>query len=279
MARFGRRRFGSKRKRYVSQEALRHIEEARHFSSEVGGVDGDVKRFFFSLSAYELEALLKEYGQKYGEDTRQYAVEAYPHWKSGRRQMSGLVAKRLFDLLPNRMPLSTRYELVRKLWEHFCPKSHEVFYVGTGANMAQLQSRVSAHLEKVVQDYYISEILAEKFQWLSGGDVQVRQQLQNYFQQLKKAFLAEALRNRLDVLASHLNDCPEGHTFQTIKLGNHVIEIKCTHLADGVTDATTVNKIREQKRAAESKKEGLQSTFGCLFMVIIVVLLMKACAK
>jgi len=268
-----------RQKGYPSEQALRHIEEAKRFSSEVGGVDNDVKQFFFSLPPHELRALFTEYGRRYGEDKRQYAEETYTDWKTGRRKMSGLVAQRLFDLLPNRMPLPKKYELVRKLWEYFCPKSHEVFYVGSGANTKVLHSRVSAHLEKVVQDYFISDQLSQKFEWLSGGDVGVRQQLQNYFQQLKREFVAQALKERLDVVSAHLKDSPEDHTVQTVRLGNHVVEIKCTHLADGVPDATTVNNIRAQKRRAEENKERLTSAFGCLFMIVVVIVLLKACAK
>ncbi len=274
--RFGR--WGGKRS-YPSEQARRHIEEARQFSAEVGGVDNDVKQFFFSLPPHELHALFHEYGRRHGEDKRQYAEETYKDWKTGRRKMSGLVAQRLFDLLPNRMPLPKKYELVRKLWEYFCPKSHEVFYVGSGANTNVLHSRVSAHLEKVVQDYFISDQLSKKFDWLSGGDVQVRQQLQNYFQQLKREFLAQALKERLEVVTAHLSGCPEDHTVQTVRLGNHVVDIKCTHLVEGVPDATTVSSMREEKRKAKERKERFSSAFGCLLMIVVVIVLLKACSK
>ncbi len=279
----GYRRSGGRR---PNSAALIHIAEAKQFSNEVGGVDKDVKSFFFSLSSYERDALFIEYGEKYGEDRRLYAIDAYPFWKSGTRQMSGDVAKRLFDLLPKRMPLPKKYELVRKLWDHFCPKTHEVFYVGNGANTDILHGKVSAHLEKVVQNYTISEALSKRFDWLSAGDVVVRLQLQNHFQQLKRACLAEALKERLQVVSSHLTNCPEDHVLQTVKLGNHVVEIKCTHLVEGEPDIATVNQVREQnrlaeeqKRLAEARKQNFQTTVGWLFMIAVVIILFKSCGR
>jgi hypothetical protein len=271
--------YGPRRTGRANEQALKHIEEARQFSAEVGGVDNDVKNFFFSLPAQELQVLLYEYGKRYGEDKRQYAEKTYPDWKLGSRKMSGLVAQRLFDLLPNRMPLPVKFQLVRKLWEHFCPKSHEVVYVGTGATSDVLHATVSAHFQKVVQDYYISDQLSKRFQWLSAGDAHVQQQLQNYFQQLKKDLLAQALQHRLHVIASYLDNSPEDHVVQSVRIGNHVVDIKCTHLADGVVDAATVNNIRQKNIETVQRHERLKSSLGCLIAVAVVFVLLKACAK
>ena len=38
-----------------------------------------------------------------------------PKWRTGRVQMSGMVAERLFNLLPPRMPLGVKYKLVEGL--------------------------------------------------------------------------------------------------------------------------------------------------------------------
>jgi hypothetical protein len=277
MRRYGNRRWG--RRKYANSDALRHIEEARKFSSEVGGVDNDVKQFFFTLPSHELRALLSEYGRRYGEDKKEYAEQAYPAWKTGRTKMSGMVAQRLFDLLPNRMPLPKKHELVRKLWEHFCPKSHEVFYVGRGADANSLRGQVSMHFGRVVRDYFISEQLADKFVWLSGGDVRVRQELQNYFQRLKTELLAQALEERFKIVNSYVEGCPEGHVVQTLKLGNHVVEIKCTHLAEGLPDKATMNKLLEQKRRSEATSDNIKTAFGYIVAIAVFFLMMKACSK
>jgi hypothetical protein len=215
-----RRSYRRRRTGYSSPEALQHIEEARAFTQEVGGVDKDVKTYFFSLSAADLSRLLDAYGARHGRDTEAYAKEAYASWKSGRRQMSGLVAKRLFNLLPARMPLQMKYGLVKKLWDHFCPKSRKVYYIDENADINVLSATVGEHLERQVQDYYISTDLSKRFDWLAAGDVHVRQQLENYFQQLKKAQIGDALRERLRVIESHIGNSPEDHRIQEIRIGN-----------------------------------------------------------
>ena len=40
-------------------------------------------------------------------------METYEDWKTGKRQMSGLVASRLYSMLPPTMPLETKYSMVK----------------------------------------------------------------------------------------------------------------------------------------------------------------------
>ena len=110
------RRYYSYRSSRRNADAARgHIAEARRLSAELGGADKDVKAYFFSLSPTALAPILKDYESRYGTSARQYAQSALPQWRNGRRQMSGLVAERLVDLLPPRMPLVEKYKLRREL--------------------------------------------------------------------------------------------------------------------------------------------------------------------
>ena len=107
--------------------ALQHIAEAREFSREVGGADEDVKKYFFSLPSNQLRPILDEYEKKYGRKAREYAEEVgLSGWRSGRVTMSGMVKKRLFNLLPPRMPLLAKYSLVENLWNHYGPRSKKI---------------------------------------------------------------------------------------------------------------------------------------------------------
>ena len=49
---------------------------------------------------------------------REYAANTIPKWRTGRVQMGGMIAERLFNLLPPRMPLAVKYKLVEGLWHH-----------------------------------------------------------------------------------------------------------------------------------------------------------------
>ncbi len=101
---YGSRDFGM-------EAALRHIEEARIFSHEIGGTDADVKQYFFGLSGQALEQILSAYGRANGRQAEAYARRMFNRWKAGSTQMSGLVAKRLFSLLPPTMRLIPLFQV------------------------------------------------------------------------------------------------------------------------------------------------------------------------
>jgi len=193
--------------------------------------------------------------------------------------MSGDVAKRLFDLLPRRMPLQMKFSLVKKLWDHFCPTSSKTYYIGRNPNLKDLDSKVSVHFQKQVQDYYIAPALAERFNWLAAGDVRVKQDLENYFQELKKHNIAEALGERLRVLQEHLGNYSEDQTIQVVKIGNHVLKVKFSDHANGVAEEATVTAARQVIRKEEEKKENLKRAFWFVFWIVVAVCLLKACAR
>ena len=150
-----------------SEAARRHVREAEEFSREIGGTDADLKAYFFSLPQSELNALLMEYGQRYGRVAEEYARETFSTWKSGGRRMSGLVAKRLFSLLPKRMPLSLKYELAGNVWQHFGPSSSHAFVVGVDTPVDEIAATVAQTLESTVTSYSknVSESSSTEPKW------------------------------------------------------------------------------------------------------------------
>jgi hypothetical protein len=116
MGRYGRR-YGSGYRNAGMERAMQHIREAQELSRELGGTDADVKAYFFRLPLSELRPILDAYERQYGKEARQYAEEAIPEWRSGRRKMSGQNASRLFHLLPRFMPLEQKYALTQV--QHF----------------------------------------------------------------------------------------------------------------------------------------------------------------
>src|SRR5690554_3074455 len=100
MARRSYNRRNNRRPSRSYEHARKHIEEAKILSEELGGSDKDVKDFFFGLKGNQLDAVLDSYEKNFGLKAREYAELALPQWKSGSKKMSGLVASRLFSLLP-----------------------------------------------------------------------------------------------------------------------------------------------------------------------------------
>lgn len=221
-----------------AEAARRHIEAARELSQELGGTDKDVKKYFFSLPQNKLDAILREYGRLHGSSAKSYAEQTMPKWRSGRTQMSGLVAERLFNLLPPRMPLSAKYQLTQNLWEHFGPSSKKRLRIGLDADVNVAVETVGSHFDEVVLHYTIPHQLERRFNWLSAGDVSVKQELLNHFRSKERQLLSEGARIQLPAMLEHMREDIAGRTSrmaQTLKIGKHELELLIDPKAQGVS--------------------------------------------
>ena len=189
--------------------ALRHIEEAEKFTKEIGGTDKDVKKYFFDMTRSELDTILVEYGNKYGVKPKLYAQETFEKWRKGTVKMSGLVAKRLFNLLPPRMPLQKKYELAENVWKHFGPSSSMSIRVGPNADVINIIDLVSKNLIKTVTEYTIPDEVKNRFNWLAAGDVQVKEKLLNYFRKRQENLVIERAKAEIPVLQRQMLKHPD----------------------------------------------------------------------
>lgn len=230
----GRSRYrsrGGRRSSYRSagaERAMQHIREAEELTRELGGADQDVKQYFFNLSAGQRSHVLSLYGLKYGEEARQYAEQTIPRWESGQRKMAGQTASRLFNLLPPLMPIHEKYRLTESLWRHVGPQSKRRLRIGLDAAEADVIGKVQEHIEGVVSSYQIPEGLARRFDWITAGDVAVKQQLLNHLQVQEKALVVEGARQQLPVMLEHLRRDVAGDTkrlAQILKVGKHELEV------------------------------------------------------
>ena len=220
------------------EQARRHIEAARRLSAELGGTDKDVKAYFFALPPHQLKSVLDDYGKQFGAAARQYAQDTIPKWKTGRVQMGGQTAERLFNLLPPRMPLQAKYQLTENLWKHFGPSSKKRLRIGLDANVVTVTVAVRSHIEQVVTHYRIPPDLERRFDWLSNRDAGVKQDLLNYVRNAEKAIVIEAARVQVPVMLQHLADDHNKYTqriAQILKVGKHELEIFPDRNSSGVT--------------------------------------------
>ena len=217
--------------------AMEHIRERERLTRQLGGSVRDVTDYFFALPPTELHQLLNEYETQFGIEARDYAEMTYPKWKARKVQMSGLVAGRLFLLLPPRMPLAEKYRLTQSLWQNIGPKSHKVLVVGNGARAEEVILKIRAHVEGVIGDFSIPDQLQNRFNWLSAGDVQIKQTLLNYVQKRERAMAADAAAQEVPVLLRFLER--ESHRSahrlsQQLEIGNHRLEVEYDSGASGV---------------------------------------------
>jgi len=200
--RYGRRSYGESTT--GREQAQRHIEAARKLSIALGGTDKIVKKFLFDLSGAKLQALLDEYGAHYGDVRKSYAIETLPDWRSGRVQMSGLVATRFYALLPPRMPLRLKYDIAERLWRHVGPSSQRAIRFGPDASKAQLLKNIESHISSVVSEYTIPTNLAGTFDWLASDDVNFKQQLLNHLRMQDRELVSIAAKAQIDIMFQHV---------------------------------------------------------------------------
>lgn len=206
-------------------------------SAELGGTDHDVKNYFFGLSPAELRPILEEYGRNYGASAREYAELTLPKWRAGSVAMSGMVASRLFSLLPPRMPLESKYKLTEDLWSHVGPSSNKAIRVGRDATLDDVLQVVQDHMKHVVVNYVVPEGINRRFEWLAAGDVQLKQQLLNRLQDAERELVIQAVRQQFPVMRNHASG-PDGEyterLAQTVKVGKHELELAFDQSAEGV---------------------------------------------
>lgn len=240
--------------------ALQHIREAEELSAELGGTDEDVKAYFFSLSEAELRKVLAEYGQAFGQDKREYAEKTFYLWRGGHRKMSGLVAGRLYSLLPRRMPLHTKYAMVKTLWTKYSPKSDKRLLIGPDASPEDVFSQLVEHACSTIQSYQVPEPMQRRFQWLSDGDVGVYQQLLNHFLREDLELAVATVEAKVPIFFNHIRSNPSlNQQFtETIQVGGHRMEL------------TFSNRFRGISVGSRSSGSSGADDNGCLWSILTV---------
>lgn len=234
---------------------MRHIEEARALSERLGGMDKEVKDFFFNLSPDRLSDVLDRYGRKFGEDKRAYAEETFPLWKSGQRKMSGLVAGRLFDLLPPIMPMDLKLRIVEGLFERAGKARTDHVLVPMNADPKEIVQFVDEKCFGYLSDVGIDKSVKRQFDWLSGEDAEVAEQLFKHVTQvnfkMKKAASA-AMIGQLDQDRTDHGDTIR-EVVSTISLRQHDVHIKRTPLANEMRTVDPITfRHSDQKQSSTS---------------------------
>lgn len=251
------------------EAARRHIEEARAFSDEIGGNDSDVKSYFFGLPWTELDALFRAYGAKYNASAEAYARETYPKWKDGKTQMSGLVAKRLFDLLPSRMPARIKFQLAENLWKHFGPGQIIDFTLGPTTDAAQAISFIHGKVDTAIQDYTIPENIRKRFTWLSGGDVAAKEGLLNHFRKQERDLAIAVLNRQLPVLQRQMREYAP--TTGSLKTTVNIHRISVNLWIDARLEATC-REGTPQAKSSMKNSVGADNSIGLWITIIGVAI-------
>lgn len=231
---------GTVRVRRRNYYAAKHIREAEEFFAQLGGLDEVVKNYFFALSPTARKKVFDAYGAANGASAKSYAEFAWPLWKANKRKMSGTVAKRLFDCIPPLMPEAEKYDLARRIWDRYAPRTMLKLLIGPCAPIESVLAFVYGKLDAAVQDHFIPQALKNNFRWLAENDVLAYERLLNYFVHQEKALACQEVRSIVPLLQKQKREHPEmtQKTVKTVCAGGNTIEL----IIDGMPDSNVVRE-------------------------------------
>ena len=275
--------------------AKRHIQEAKELSSLLAGADKDVKSYFFSLPEYKLDEVFSEYGKHYNRgrgtpdkpNAEQYARQTFHKWASGKVRMSGMVAERLFNLLPPLMSLDDKYSLIDKMWKNYSPRSSIYLRVGIKVSEEELIEKIRSHLENKVVSYKIPLELRQRFEWLSQNDAEASQQLLNHYLQQERELVDGYLQNTLPVIKKHFEKFSEsnfhGKITEKITVGKHEVHLFFDDKVSGIQETSKpVSKSAHSTGVKTSKDQNSSTTgnlLGSIISAIIAIIILVIISK
>lgn len=215
-----------RRRGYRKSWASSHVSQRNALSSTFGGIDKDVERLFLALDRDDLEDLLEEYAEDYGQVPAQYARDTFPKWKKGTVRMSGKVAERLLKLVPPRLPLTDRFDLVKKLRQANFSKTYKTVYTTPETWRQDLVPAIRELVEHG-QSASISEAVKERADWLADGDTAAAERLLDQAMheeaRLRLAYV-ETEFQRLEQMIAAM-DGLEAHVSHTLQLPQGTISV------------------------------------------------------
>jgi hypothetical protein len=125
------------------------------------------------------------------------------------------------------MPLGIKYKLVEGLWHHVGPSSKHRIRVGADANVVEVIELARSKITEFVVNYKIPDHLERRFNWLSAGDVSIKQMLLSHIQEVEKTIVVEAVRAQVPVMLEHLRSAGwhTGRLAQIARVGKYELEL------------------------------------------------------
>jgi len=142
--------------------------------------------------------------------------------------MSGLVAKRLFAIIPPMMPIAEKHQIFEALWKRFAPRSKKYLYVGADNSAEGICQLVDDYFSEQRVLHQIPSSLVARFNWLTENDVKVKQQLLNHFMDAQRSLAMQTLRLHLPVLLDNVRaDSAKTitHSAHAVLIGNHELAV------------------------------------------------------
>lgn len=134
--------------------------------------DSDVVRVVLGLRPAVVDELFDLYAKEFGAGAARYARRTRRKWEAGEVRANRQTFERLLVRLPGVMSFDLKCEVLRKLREEFCPKSHYEVSVGVEG----WRESVAPLVDSLVRKSYASELprqIERRLKWLAADDMRV----------------------------------------------------------------------------------------------------------
>lgn len=267
----------SRRCRYKDgwQRAQRHIAAAGAFSAEVDGTDRIIKDVFFRLSGPSLDALFAAYGHRFGSTAAGYARTTRDRWRRGQVKMSGIVAQRLYAVIPAFMSADDKGHIVEVLWKRYASRSNWYLYVGTGASIADFMQRVEGHFDALLSYGNLPPTLTSRFAWLTDNDAMETRRLIAKFAEGQKATAFTAARISVGVMTTAMGAGPIRNPdalSHSVAVGDHVLTLKADPLRVGLLMSDSATARVKPPSRFDGRGVGALLALAALICIVVGVL-------
>ena len=196
--------------------------------------DADIRDYFFSLTYRELRPILMDYKERYGADADAYARKWLPKWRARTASIPDQIEKRLFDLLPPRMPTRKKLKLAGNIWRRLGPKSQLSFTVEPDTDADELAARVATTLEQAESGFRIPRDIRQRFKWLEAGNGRSARAFLRHYQQSRRDLAVQSVKEEVPRLQRKYADerkyeadlKASRRTRKVIRIDGHVIVLR-----------------------------------------------------
>ena len=182
-----------------------HSERRDKVSNSFGGIDAEVSAAFFNLQPAKLEAVLNNYGKRYGRGPQRYAQQAYPKWREGKVEMSGQTMERLLEIVPPFLSFDTKLSLYRTVRDRYRPNDTTVATVRVADDLAGVSDVVSRIVDRARSQPLPAHVDA-RLGWLSHGDGLLTRRIIAEAEIAEGEITANKLQRELEVVLSLLQE-------------------------------------------------------------------------
>jgi hypothetical protein len=189
--------------------------------------DSDVVRVVLGLQPAVVDELFELYAKEFGPGAARYARRTRRKWEAGEVRANRQTFERLLVRLPGVMSFDLKCEVLRKLREEFCPKSHyEVSVRAEG-----WRESVAPLVDSLVQKSYASELprpIERRLKWLAADDMRVARAILDESRARESRNAIELLERELPEIARLVEDggARAARVTHTIRLPSGTITLK-----------------------------------------------------